>query len=178
MDYIQLGKHISYILRHHPEKYHIQMDDEGWVDVQELLNVLERHFGLLSENDIIALMQQSDKQRYELKDHKIRAYYGHSLKKKIKKKVQEPPEILYHGTARRFMDAILMQGLQPMSRQYVHLSQDIETAIQVGSRHDEKPIILKIYALKAFQDGIKFYLGNEKVWLSETIPPQYIEKSS
>ena len=87
-----------------------------------------------------------------------------------------PPKVLYHGTARRFVSSILTTGLQPMIRQYVHLSQDVETAKQVGMRHDTQPVILMINAQSAFQDGVAFYLGNEKVWLSETIPPQYIEE--
>ena len=128
------------------------------------------------EEDIVALMQQSEKERYELKNHRIRAYYGHSFSKKIMKQRNIPPKVLYHGTARRFVSSILTTGLQPMSRQYVHLSQDVETAKQVGMRHDTQPVILMINAQSAFQDGVAFYLGNEKVWLSETIPPQYIEE--
>lgn len=176
MNYVQLGKEISYVLRHHPEKYNLDIDNEGWVDVGDLLNALESRFGLLKEEDIVALMQQSEKERYELKNHRIRAYYGHSFSKKIMKQRNIPPKVLYHGTARRFVSSILTTGLQPMSRQYVHLSQDVETAKQVGMRHDTQPVILMINAQSAFQDGVAFYLGNEKVWLSETIPSQYIEE--
>ena len=85
MNYVQLGKEISYVLRHHPEKYNLDIDNEGWVDVGDLLNALESRFGLLKEEDIVALMQQSEKERYELKNHRIRAYYGHSFSKKIMK---------------------------------------------------------------------------------------------
>lgn len=175
MNYVKLGKEISYALRHHPEKYHLDMDDEGWGVVNQLLDALKDKYGILDEEDIIDLMNDSDKQRYELKNHRIRAYYGHSFKKKIKKESQIPPQILYHGTAKRFLSSIMKEGLKPMNRQYVHLSQDKETAYLVGSRHDQNPVILQIDAYKAYQDGIAFYLGNETVWLSEALPSQYIK---
>lgn len=176
MNNIKIGKEISYALRHHPEQYCLDMDEAGWVQVEQLLNALEVKYGKLTETDILEIMRHSDKQRYELKDHKIRAYYGHSLPQKIKKAEQVPPQILYHGTAKRFLDSIMKDGLLPMNRQYVHLSADKETAIQVGSRHDKEPVILEIMALKAYEDGIHFYLGNEKVWLADVIAPQYIKK--
>ncbi|MBQ3165068.1 MAG: RNA 2'-phosphotransferase [Lachnospiraceae bacterium] len=86
------------------------------------------------------------------------------------------PEILYHGTARRFMKSIMDNGLSPQSRQYVHLSQDIETAQNVGKRHDDKACILIIDSLRAWNDGISFYYGNEKVWLADTVPSIYIKE--
>lgn len=174
MNDIKLGKEISYALRHHPEKYHLNMDEEGWVNIEDLLLVLSDRYGQLSEEDIVALMHRSSKQRYEICNHRIRAFYGHSFDKMIKKDKEEPPVILYHGTAKQCIDSIMKYGLKSMNRQYVHLSSDIETALEVGSRKDKQPVILKIDAFKAYQDGICFYLGNEKVWLSQTIPPSYI----
>lgn len=95
---------------------------------------------------------------------------------KISKVDSKPPEFLYHGTAWRFMKSIMENGLVPQSRQYVHLSQDIETAQDVGKRHDDKPCILVIDALKSWNDGIAFYYGNEKVWLADSVPSVYIKK--
>lgn len=178
MNNIQLGKEISYALRHHPEKYHLIMDEEGWVDIDELLNALFSKYGKLREEDIVELMKNSDKQRYELRNHRIRAYYGHSFDQMIVKEKQVPPTILYHGTARRFLDSIYKDGLKSMNRQYVHLSKDIKTARTVGSRHDNHPVILKVNELEAYQDGIGFYLGNETVWLSDDIPAKYIEEDN
>lgn len=175
MDYMKLGKEISYVLRHHPEKYDLRMDEEGWVSVEELCSALRGQWGLIEEKTIQDLMKYSTKQRYELKNHYIRAYYGHSFSKKIKKEICQPPLYLYHGTARRFLKSINQYGLLPMRRQYVHLSEDKETAQEVGKRHDQKPILLKIKANEAFQEGIMFYKGNENVWLSDAIDLKYIE---
>lgn len=175
MNYIKIGKEISFALRHHPEKYHLDMDEEGWVQIEQLFHALKEKYGELTEEDILDIMKHSDKQRYELKNHKIRAYYGHSLKQQIKKEPTKPPQILYHGTAKRFLDSIMKDGLLPMNRQYVHLSADRETAINVGKRHDDHPIILQIDSINAYYNGIDFYLGNETVWLSDPIPIEYIK---
>jgi len=77
-------------------------------------------------------------------------------------------------TARRFVKSIKEKGLQPQGRQYVHLSADVETALQVGKRRDIKPVLLIVNALEAWSEGIKFYLGNDKVWLADAIPSKYI----
>ena len=111
-----------------------------------------------------------------LEKQKIKAYYGHSIPMRIAKEEKVPPEILYHGTARRFLNSIREKGLLPKGRQYVHLSQDVETAYSVGMRHDMKPCILKIDAKQAWKEGIVFYYGNEKVWLADEIPSKYIMK--
>ena len=97
---------------------------------------------------------------------------------KITKEKRIPPEVLYHGTARKFVESIRENGLLPQGRQYVHLSQDIETAKNVGRRHDKFPIVLVVDAKKAWDNGVMFYYGNEKVWLADLIPSAYIRENS
>lgn len=174
----ELSKEISYALRHAPWEYELEMNEEGWVPVEQLLDALHRteKWSNICEADLNEMIEKSEKKRHELVDGKIRAFYGHSIPMKILKEEKIPPDFLYHGTARRFLESISENGLLPQSRQYVHLSQDIETAEKVGSRHDHKPCILIIDAKKAWNEGIKFYLGNEKVWLADTIPSRYIKK--
>lgn len=174
MNDIKLGKTISYILRHHPEKYHVVLDEEGWVEIDLLLKAISSQFKGVKLDDILRIMEHSDKKRYQIKDHKIRAYYGHSFRNLIKKEKSQPPQYLYHGTSHKFIDSIKEKGLSPMKRQYVHYSTNKETAYMVGSRRDHQPIILVIDALKAYQDGIDFYASNDDVWLSKPLPPQYI----
>lgn len=176
MSYNLLSKEVSYALRHAPWEYELEMDEEGWVSVVQLLDALHKDdkWKAVTENDLEEMIKLSEKKRHEISNGKIRAYYGHSLSMKITKEIKIPPNILYHGTARRFLQSIVENGLLPQNRQYVHLSQDIETAENVGKRHDDKPCILIIDAKRAWQDGIKFYLGNEKVWLADKIPNNYI----
>lgn len=178
INYQELSKEVSYALRHAPWEYELEMDDEGWVSVQQLLDALHKDnkWEKVSEEDICSMIAMSEKKRHEMEDGKIRAFYGHSIPMRIKKEQKMPPDILYHGTARRFLSRIKIDGLLPQSRQYVHLSQDISTAQSVGLRHDNKPCILQIAAKRAWEDGIPFYLGNEKVWLADVIPSKYISE--
>ena len=178
MDYIGLSKGISYALRHAPWEYELEMNEGGWVPVEQLLDALHRteKWSNICEADLNEMIEKSEKKRYELAGGKIRAFYGHSMPMKILKEDKMPPNVLYHGTARRFLESIIKNGLLPQSRQYVHLSQDIETAENVGKRHDDKPCILIIDAKTAWNDGVKIYFGNEKVWLADAIPSRYIRK--
>lgn len=174
----ELSRGVSYALRHAPWEYELEMDEEGWVSIEQLLEALRREekWKNIYEADLSKMIEESEKKRHEIKNGKIRAFYGHSVPMKILKEEKIPPDILYHGTARRFLESIRENGLLPLSRQYIHLSQDIETAEKVGKRHDNKPCILIIDAKKAWDDGIKFYLGNERVWLAEKIPIRYIKE--
>lgn len=174
----ELSKEISYALRHAPWEYNLEMDEDGWVPVIQLLSALHmsEKWKDINENSLIEMIMKSKKKRHEIKNGKIRAFYGHSIPMKILKDEKCPPNYLYHGTARRNLDFIKEKGLLPQNRQYVHLSQDIETAQNVGKRHDDRPIILLINAKEAYEGGIKFYYGNEKVWLADNVPYKYIRE--
>lgn len=176
LDFLKLSKELSYVLRHAPWECELELDDEGWVDVRQLLSSLHecREWQDLSEQDLHVMISKSDKKRHEISGAKIRSLYGHSIPQKILKVPKAPPEILYHGTARCFKQTIKENGLLPCNRQYVHLSVDTDTAIQVGKRRDDEPTLLRIQAFKAWTEGVKFYLGNDKVWLADTIPSKYI----
>ncbi len=169
MDYIKLSKEISYALRHAPWEYELEMNEDGFVPLEQLLSALE-----ITRDDVIKVMEISEKKRLELDGDKIRALYGHSIPMHIKKAEGTPPAILFHGTAKRFIPSIKEAGLLPMKRQYVHLSVDEETATAVGKRRDSAPVLLKIDTQHAIADGIKFYVGNDKVWLCNQLPTKYI----
>ena len=175
---VQLSRTMSYALRHHPEQFELKLDDEGWVAVEDLLSALRqrhREWQHLREEDFAAVIAQSEKQRFEMRDGMIRAYYGHSVPQKITREPTAPPAILFHGTTPDAARAIKTEGLKPMKRQYVHLSDEETTARQVALRRTQRPVILKISASQAYQHGIKFYLGNDMVWLADPIPPQFIQ---
>ena len=172
-----ISKKMSYCLRHNPGKYGLKLDEYGFVNLQDFLNAMNRmhHFQpKLTEMKIREIMQDSDKERFEIKNGRICALYGHSVPGIIKRKKVVPPKVLYHGTAHRFLKSIEKEGLLPMGRQYVHLSTDIEMAISVGKRRDPQPAILLINAEKAYRDGIDFYIGNDEVWLSDHVPSEYL----
>lgn len=72
---------------------------------------------------------------------------------------------------------IMEKGLIPKGRQYVHLAVDTDMALQVGRRRDDQPVLLIIDSKRAWNEGVKFYKGNEKVWLADFIDPTYIKEA-
>lgn len=178
----RLSRTISHALRHAPWLYELELDDEGWVSVEALLDALRRHrrdWRRLTRDDLTRMMEASSKRRFELAPDRagggrIRALYGHSLPGKLQRTPAAPPDVLFHGTAPDVFGEIEAEGLKPMSRQYVHLSVDKPTALEVGRRKAPRPVILTIRAADAHGDGIAFYQGNEHVWLADHVPPRYI----
>lgn len=176
--YVRLSKRVAHALRHAPWVYELELDEEGWAPVAQLLSALRqarREWRDLTEEDLEAMIAHSAKRRYEMRDGRIRALYGHSLPGKLKKERAQPPEVLYHGTSPEAAARIRVEGLKPMGRQYVHLSTDPETAMQVGKRKSRRPVVLRVRAGEAHRAGIPFYRGNEHVWLADHVPPEYIE---
>lgn len=172
------SKFLSYVLRHHPELINLALDENGWANVDELIAKSKRdsYEGFTFE-ELDEIVQTNAKKRFAFNEDKtkIRASQGHSIDINLALIPQQPPEFLYHGTAQSNMDSILENGIEKRSRQHVHLSQDKETATNVGMRHG-KPIILTIRTQKMFEDGIEFYLSDNGVWLTDHVDPKYISK--
>lgn len=178
INYLELSKIVSYILRHAPLEYKLEFDENGWVEADQLLLVLKKNiqWSNVSVNDLSNMITISEKKRHEMLLGKIRALYGHTLSKKIVKEEKKPPQILYHGTAKKFMESIKQKGIIPKGRQYVHLSTDINTAYYVGKRHGYESVVLKVSAGRAWNEGMKFYQGSDKVWLADYITSKYISE--
>ena len=171
----RIGKFISLILRHEPEKIGLQLDDAGWADVNELLIGLKAKNRQISFEQLQELVANNDKKRYSFNDDqtRIRANQGHSLTLDLQLEALEPPEQLYHGTATRFLDSILEQGLLKGERHHVHLSLQKETAHQVGGRHG-KPVVLKVDSGEMHKKGYVFYCSENMVWLTDQVPTEFI----
>lgn len=165
---IKKGKHLSYLLRH-DKNYNF--DEHGYREIKDLI----QNHGY-TKREIELIVNTNDKQRYEFNSNKtkIRARQGHSIPINVDLTEAIPPFELYHGTASRFLSSIFDNGIKKMNRNYVQLSSDKETAIDVGKRHGE-PVILIIDTKKMCDDGIIFYLSNNNVWLTEFIDKKYIK---
>ena len=170
MNITQTSKLIALILRHKPETIGITLDEHGWANVAELLNGLKIDMALLEE-----IVRADDKQRYSFNDDKtlIRANQGHSIPVDVELEEVRPPELLWHGTGKKYVSGICDSGLIPKSRLYVHLSSDIETAVNVGKRHGEV-VLFRIDAARMYMDGFKFYLSKNGVWLTKYVPVRYL----
>lgn len=178
IDSTMLSKIISHALRHEPWLYELELDDEGWVPVSQLLEALRserEEWHDLNELVIAEMISASSRRRHEMAGGRIRASYGHSFPGKLKRIASPPPVILFHGTSPDVIAEIEGGGLNPMKRQYVHLSVDEATAIEVGKRKSKTPKLLLVRSLEAFERGVAFYEGNNKVWLAAEVPPQFID---
>jgi putative RNA 2'-phosphotransferase len=174
---IQTSKFLSLVLRHKPEVIHLNMDNNGWVDIDELINNANKHQDFqLTREELIEVVKNNDKQRFVIDNekNKIRANQGHSISIDLALEPQTPPDELYHGTATRFLKSIMENGIKPMSRQYVHLSRTEEIAETVGKRHG-KPVVLKINTKAMHEKGHIFYFSENKIWLVDYVPKEYIK---
>jgi len=175
---IKTSKFLSLVLRHKPETIRIQLDENGWISVSELIEKLNENGKEINFKILEYVVNTNSKKRFAFNEDKskIRANQGHSLQIDLNYKSINPPNKLYHGTSERFLDSILKSGIEKRNRQHVHLSSDIETAFKVGQRHG-KPVILEIETEKMNMDGFKFYLSENKVWLTEYVPIKYIKNN-
>lgn len=179
-DYAKISRLVSHALRHEPWIYELEIDEDGWTPVGDLLSALgdlSKSWRALEEDDLTEMIARSDKKRHELHDGRIRALYGHSLPGRLRKQPGTPPDRLYHGTSPDAGAAILRDGLRPMGRQYVHLSVDTAMADQVGKRKARRPVILAVDAHAAHAHGVVFYLGNDRVWLADAVPAEFIARA-
>lgn len=171
----KVSKLLSYWLRHAPKAGDLALDSSGWANVEAVRVALAR------EGVDPALLERtvadSDKQRFELSADgtRIRARQGHSITVDLDWPIATPPESLYHGTVDRFLDAIFAEGLKPMTRHHVHLSPDPDTATRVGARRGA-PVILRVAAGKMAQEGLVFRLSSNGVWLTDAVPPRFVDR--
>ena len=174
--YFDVSKFLSYVQRHRPDAIGIALDREGWADISALIASAVDKGKQLDRELIQTVVTTSDKKRFAISEDglRIRAVQGHSTQSvQINYIETVPPEFLYHGTATRFLEAIRKDGLLPGSRQYVHLSQDEQTAFAVGRRHG-RPVVLKIKALLMHEQGLKFFRAENGVWLTNAVPVLHI----
>jgi putative RNA 2'-phosphotransferase len=172
---VRISKFLSLVLRHQPEKIGLEPDESGWVLVERLIEASRKYGVEFTLEELQNVVASNDKNRFSLSGDGlwIRANQGHSIKVELGYAPTVPPEILYHGTAERFLASIKQQGLIKGRRHHVHLSSDVETATKVGQRHG-RPVVLRVEAGLMHRDGFVFYLSANGVWLTEHAPVQYL----
>lgn len=172
---VRISKFLSLVLRHRPEKIGLRLSESGWAAVEELIEASGKHGVEFTFEELQHVVASNDKKRFSLSEDClwIRANQGHSIKVELEYAPTAPPEVLYHGTAERFLTSIKQEGLIKGNRHHVHLSADVETAMKVGRRHG-RPTVLRVEAGPMHRDGFVFYLSANGVWLTEHVPVQYL----
>lgn len=175
-DTVAISKFLSFVLRHKPGAIGLVLDANGWADIEELIRLANDSGQPLTWDAIAHVVATSDKQRFafDSSSQKIRANQGHSVNIDLELSPVQPPTVLYHGTATRFLAAIRESGLLKQSRQHVHLSPDEETAVRVGERHG-RPAVLIVRAGEMGSIGHLFYYSKNGVWLTDHVPPNFID---
>lgn len=177
MSLIDTSRFISLILRHKPDAIGITLDEHGWANVDELIAGIAKTQPIDMEM-LEEIVRTDNKQRYSFNEDKtlIRANQGHSIPVDVELEQLAPPELLYHGTGKKYMQSIEQQGLIPKSRLYVHLSADRGTAKVVGTRHGE-PVIYIVHSGEMARNGFSFFRSVNGVWLTKQVPVAYLEKA-
>ena len=172
----KLSKFLSLVLRHKPETVGLTLEENGWVKVETLLKACAENKNSFSREELEEVVATNDKKRFSFDETgtRIRANQGHSLKIEIEFEEKIPPKFLFHGTAEKNVKMIREKGLQKMQRHHVHLSADPETARNVGIRYG-RPVIFQIETEKMLADGFKFFVSANGVWLTDEVPPEFLE---
>lgn len=175
---MKVSKTMSYILRHNPYEFNLEVDDDGFIDYESFLCALKERYKDISSEDVLFIVDNDDNRRYEISEDKtkIRAIYGHSFDFKIKKQECVPPEILFHGTNIDAWNSIVENGfLEKMQRQYVFLSSEEEKAKRVAMRRKNRQyVILKVDTVAAMKEVVKFYRESNGIYMSDNIPVKFI----
>ena len=175
MDVVRVSKRLSYVLRHRPDSIGVALDDAGWTDVDALLAALTAHGLPLTRAELDRVVATNDKRRFAFDPSgtRVRASQGHSRLVDLGYLPEPPPSELFHGTAERFLPAILAEGLRPGRRHAVHLSADVATARAVGGRRG-RPVVLRVNAAAMAAAGHRFTCSANGVWLVDSVPPRHL----
>lgn len=169
----RISRFLTYLLRHRPKEYPLVFDKRGFVDWQDVVEMLQERYYDVTEAQIRAVVTESEKKRFELVGDKVRATYGHSFPVDLEGEAVEPPAQLYYGAARDLAQSMLRSGLKPRDRQYVHLSVSAEEAESVAKRHDPSPAIIVVDAQAAHDEGISFYQSGP-LFLAQNVPAKFL----
>ena len=175
MDIKKISKYLSFILRHQPDSINLTLSDEGWANIDELIDKTKKF--KLTKESLQTTVDTNNKKRFLISHDglRIKANQGHSIKVKLELEAMIPPKFLLHGTTQRFVESIFKEGLSKQQRHHVHLSETEETAMSVGSRYG-KPVLLKIASKQMHDDGFEFFKTENNVWLVDNVPVEYLIK--
>ena len=171
----KLSKFLSGALRHFPDDAGIELDEKGWTEFEAVVETVERKYDWATREHVEGVVATDSKGRFEREGDRIRAAYGHSVDVTLEADETPVPETLYHGTAPRNVEAILEEGLKPMGRQQVHLSETVAEARTVGRRHADEPVVLEVHAAAMKNDGHRIVERGYGIYTTDWVSPVYVD---
>ncbi len=171
---VRLSQLISHALRHHPDRFFVELSVDGFTFVKDLVHGLSKHLGYyVSEGEVLDVIRVEGGSRYTVLGDRVRAEYGHSQPVVIPRELAVPPEFLYHGTLVEYVSEIERKGLLRHNLHYVHLSATREQAEEAGSRRGENALVV-VEAFKAYEGGVQFFEASDEVWLADFVPSKFL----
>ena len=173
----QLGRMMAGILRHFPERFGLRMDEQGWVDMQELIEAIKarrNRYHWLRSHHIHAIVETDPKGRYQVRDGALRATYGHSFDVELQLPTVDIPDELFYPSAKEELDILLKTGIHPTDRKKVHLSKTLQDAIIAGQHRGDNQIILSVNSKEAIESGIVIHRAGKTVYTTDEMPSEYL----
>ena len=171
----RFSRWMSYVLRHNPERYGLQPDRHGYVNLEEFLQIASRRYPDLAPDRLKALIEAGGASRFEIAGDRVRARYGHSIPVEPVGPPVEPPASLYYGTDGSAADAILAEGLKPADRRSLHLSATLEEALTIAQRKSAHPAVFRVLAQEAHRAGVAFF-RESALYLAAHVPAQFLTR--
>lgn len=174
-----IGRLMAGILRHFPKKFNLSMDGKGWVHLQDMVSAIQgrrKQFFWLRQHHIRAMVDTDKKKRYQTVGNSIRATYGHTLDVEPDLPTMNIPETLFYPTSKAEIDILLDSGIMPVDRKKVHLSKTLLAAMEAGSHRIENPIILRVDAGGAIDEGYSIGEAGYTVFIAREIPPKFLHR--
>ncbi len=175
-----LGRTMAGVLRHFPQRYGLEMDEHGWVDLRDFITAVQirnKRFRFLRPHHIVGLVETDPKGRYQFLDGKIRATYGHSLDVDLDLPTEGIPDVLYYPTTEEELHLVVEAGLRPSDRKMVHLSATYESAMEAGRVRSQSPLILEVDAKGARDSGAVIWKAGKTVYTAKEIPGEFLHRS-
>jgi putative RNA 2'-phosphotransferase len=173
----RLSRFLALVLRHRAHEFDLKVDDEGFVSIEALLDVIRSQNGMdgVVRENLEAIAREGDRRRYEISGDFIRATYGHSFRRPIRYQEVAPPDRLFVSVPTAQIPHVRVTGLRPEDRQYLHLSGTEEEAREIGDRRNVEHVVVTVLAGEAAVAGIPFHRPTEGLYLTTQLPPRFLE---
>ncbi|RLF47442.1 MAG: RNA 2'-phosphotransferase [Thermoplasmata archaeon] len=172
-----VGRTLAGVLRHFPHIYGLRMDEHGWVEVNRLVKAIKRKNAKLrwiKQHHIIAVVETDPKGRYEHRNGRVRATYGHTVNIELDHPTDGIPDTLYYPSTEEEYEILLETGIKPSDKIMVHLSGSVEAAEEAGKHRCSNPVILRVDAKSAREDGVVIQRAAPMIFLAKEIPAKYL----